>query len=67
MSSKPCYYCGELREYNGIDRIDSNIGYEDNNIVPCCEICNKMKSNYDLVFWLNHINKITTYMRNKND
>lgn len=67
ISSKPCYYCGELREYNGIDRIDSNIGYEDNNIVPCCEICNKMKSNYDLVFWLNHINKITTYTRNKND
>ncbi len=29
--------------YNGIDRIDSTIGYINENCVPCCEMCNKMK------------------------
>lgn len=52
-----CFYCGiepyqkmksyktdEGFRYNGIDRVDNNIGYEDKNIVACCGICNSMKS-----------------------
>lgn len=30
---------------NGIDRIDSSIGYEPGNVVPCCMPCNSAKSN----------------------
>jgi phage pi2 protein 07 len=29
--------------YNGIDRIDSNLGYTIENCVPCCKICNYAK------------------------
>jgi len=31
--------------YNGLDRIDSQIGYELNNVVTCCKFCNRLKSN----------------------
>jgi hypothetical protein len=30
--------------YNGIDRVDSSIGYEPENCVSCCADCNYMKS-----------------------
>jgi len=38
-----CDYCNSLTNYNGIDRIDSNIGYIKKNCVACCSICNIMK------------------------
>lgn len=72
--SKPCYYCGaapvqknHLKRYmrvetpvflNGIDRIDSNLGYNIENCVPCCEKCNRMKLDYSKEEFLNHIEKI---------
>ena len=57
-----CHYCGAepYRKssswsknippfiYNGIDRIDSNCGYEDNNCVPCCTRCNYDKNSMTL-------------------
>ena len=55
---EPCFYCGTERsnhkvtknckegyDHNGIDRIDSTIGYEEKNVVPCCKICNNAKGN----------------------
>ena len=44
--------------YNGIDRLDNNIGYEKTNSVPCCKICNYMKKAYKFDFFLSHIKKI---------
>lgn len=41
--------------YNGIDRIDNNIGYIDSNCVTCCKICNIMKNNLSLEQFKNHI------------
>jgi len=50
-----CTYCGlepsnkRTREngvevkYQGIDRVDNSIGYERNNVVPCCKYCNSFK------------------------
>ena len=29
--------------YNGIDRVDNNVGYELYNCVSCCSICNRSK------------------------
>lgn len=47
---KPCQYCGSLpKTYadgysrNGVDRIDSTVGYTIGNVVPCCEMCNRAK------------------------
>ena len=55
--SEDCYYCGRQpsaiwksnrREqnsvvYNGIDRKINNVGYTENNCVPCCSECNYFK------------------------
>jgi len=44
-----CYLCGKantLTHTNGIDRINSDIGYTKSNIHTCCANCNYMKNNY---------------------
>lgn len=51
-----CFYCGIKPEklviakgydgkysYNGVDRVDSTLGYIISNCVPCCETCNRAK------------------------
>ena len=64
ITKRPCFYCEEFSDecngvpYNGVDRIDSSEGYIRNNCVPCCEMCNRMKLDYDLYEWLKHIKKI---------
>lgn len=71
FTTKDCFYCGrepynirynqsksEGYLYTGIDRIDSSKGYIENNIVPCCTICNKMKSNIKSEDFLNTVKLI---------
>ena len=41
--NKDCYYCGDHIKGIGLDRFDNSIGYEEENIVPCCEVCNRAK------------------------
>ena len=41
--------------YNGIDRIDSTRGYDLDNIVPCCLICNRAKADMDYYEFREHI------------
>jgi hypothetical protein len=43
LISKPCHYCGA--DHVGLDRVDSDLGYHQTNVVPCCYRCNKAKSN----------------------
>ncbi len=57
MLLKNCYYCGcppmnsytnksgAAVVYNGIDRKDNEMGYEEDNVVTCCRICNLGKRN----------------------
>lgn len=69
-----CHYCGieplqKARSnninttpyvYNGIDRKDNTKGYELDNCVPCCYICNRAKRelSYDqFMEWINRIRK----------
>ena len=47
--SDPCYYCaynfGKPVEAGcGLDRLDSNLGYDLDNVVSCCKDCNTVKS-----------------------
>ena len=64
-----CFYCGEKHSnnksnshssirYNGVDRIDSNIGYVKNNLIPCCKKCNMAKSTLSYFEFISHIEKI---------
>jgi hypothetical protein len=40
-----CFYCTYKKadEVNGIDRIDNNRGYVEDNVVTCCQFCNLAK------------------------
>jgi hypothetical protein len=42
LTGNPCHYCGASS--TGLDRIDSDLGYVSNNVVPSCYDCNKAKS-----------------------
>lgn len=58
-----CVYCGSKPSnikktknsignglvYSGIDRVDSHKDYTEDNVVPCCRICNYAKSSMDLI------------------
>ena len=69
ITQKPCVYCGSYngiykdKPFSGIDRIDSNKGYIEENIVPCCDICNKMKGTLTTEQWLQHMQSILQYFR----
>jgi len=41
------FFLGSIIGYQGIDRINNNVGYESGNCVPCCNICNRAKLNRD--------------------
>lgn len=63
LINQDCYYCGEVpNPYNGIDRINSAEGYYLDNCVPCCEMCNKMKLDYSIEEWYNHMKKILEHI-----
>jgi hypothetical protein len=81
-----CYYCNSpptntfiaknmsgdrVLKYNGIDRINSEIGYIKENCVPCCMMCNLSKSNNsleDFLIWAknlaNHQKFVLNYITN---
>jgi hypothetical protein len=49
ITSQECYVCGKNNtntHFNGLDRINSNEGYIESNVHPCCANCNYMKNNY---------------------
>jgi hypothetical protein len=69
LSQLPCFYCGVVRynkptlrgnhfEYNGLDRLDSNGYHDENNVVPCCWPCNKIKTNIHMKDFLEWIRKV---------
>lgn len=56
LTKQNCYYCGEAPAnlhgkigfngsclYNGIDRVNNNLGYTSDNVVPSCKKCNLAK------------------------
>lgn len=71
-----CYYCtnpwsnqmvshtsSPEYKYNGIDRLDNNKGYTDDNVVSCCRNCNRAKGIFgekDFKKWI--INLFNNYI-----
>lgn len=57
-----CSYCGsDLSKEKGycLDRIDNNRGYVISNVVACCKICNRAKSDMtinDFMDWIKRAN-----------
>jgi len=62
---KKCYYCGSKQKlFNGIDRINSSIGYTRANSVPCCSKCNRAKWTMSLDEFAEHILKLQKWAEN---
>jgi len=71
LTEQNCFYCDSkpsnisgdktangTYQYNGIDRVDSNLGYIIGNIVPCCSLCNRCKmamSREDFLSWVERV------------
>lgn len=78
-----CYYCDatptnfikkkrvtgtEIHYFNGVDRVNNEIGYVLDNCVTCCKICNIAKNNLTMpqfLSWLEQINSNFLKIKNK--
>lgn len=83
LTKQNCHYCGtepcnpttssgtQQRNgeyvYNGIDRIDSSKGYETDNMVTCCKICNYAKRDISYDKFIDWINKLVKYKTNEKE
>ena len=77
ITGRNCSYCGvepkQLHKshkgynggytYNGIDRIDPNVGYIVSNCIPCCKSCNYMKRNMKQEEFIDHIKAIIIHFK----
>lgn len=59
ITSANCVYCGG--KGFGIDRRDNTVGYTEANSVPCCSICNYMKSDLSEQEFLAHIERVHVF------
>lgn len=73
---KPCIYCNKayskickstyaILNYNTIDRIDSNIEYTLDNVVPCCLTCNIAKYYWEVNDFLYHVRLVNANLNRK--
>lgn len=65
--AKGCHYCGILNEqaYNGVDRVNNNVGYSISNCVSACKMCNYMKATYSPNEFIQHCGIIYAYTSDK--
>lgn len=71
----PCHYCGvepfagytprarQRRKVllNGIDRLDSKLGYMEGNVVSCCKHCNKAKLDRSAEAYIEHCRRVVQH------
>lgn len=63
ITNKECYYCDSFstnKNFTGVDRVNSKNGYIINNCVPCCDVCNYMKSDLEFETLFQHCRLIVT-------
>lgn len=68
LLSEHCHYCGayydninvygEKYSMMGIDRVDNNRGYESDNVVTACKICNRLKYTHTYDNFLTYVKNI---------
>ena len=77
LISQNCFYCNQKPVesqfskstnrtdikflHNGVDRLNSNVGYILENCVPCCSMCNLIKNKFSIEDFLNKIKQIYIY------
>lgn len=76
LFTQRCFYCGTEPDreisikggghpvlVNGIDRIDSSLGYISTNCVPCCSTCNFAKRDLTFEQWTRWLDRLTAFRR----
>ena len=58
---KPCFYCGSVIGTVGLDRINSKLGYNIANVLPCCNIDNRAKGILSVIAYLAHCKRLSEY------
>ena len=59
--SKPCHYCGKTDWHElGCDRIDNSLPHTPDNVVPCCDKCNKKRGTTPFGEYLKLVGKSNT-------
>ena len=75
LMNKPCHYCGtppagrrlkhreiyNLLVCNGVDRVNNLLGYLLNNVVACCKMCQRAKSDLPLQEFLDYLDRVSDY------
>lgn len=75
LTTTNCHYCGDVPAqqhlgnrklngpctYNGLDRVNNEIGYTRLNVVACCGVCNHMKRTSSASDFLAHVRKIARH------
>lgn len=49
--------------YNGVDRVDNNLGYISDNVVSCCRWCNSAKGTRNYDEWIDWLDRIAEWRR----
>jgi len=49
--------------YNGVDRLDNDVGYITNNTVSCCKICNHAKHTQTVAEFFQWIEGLKTFLK----
>lgn len=77
ITSENCHYCkiepsqkaennNIVYAYNGIDRKDNNVGYELENSLPCCKVCNRAKNSMKYEEFIEYLDRIFMVRNEKN-
>lgn len=53
--------------YNGLDRLDSSLGYTKENSVACCTKCNRAKNDMPVSEFREHVTKMFTHLCGRNN
>lgn len=71
LCRQPCFYCGGIFErtfqsdtayVNGLDRINSTLGYTPNNVTPCCSRCNYAKGTMEQAEFMQWITQVYNHL-----
>lgn len=54
---------GNPIKFQGIDRVDNDVGYTEENSVPCCPKCNFMKHTLNANDFIDHVLKISEHIK----
>ena len=53
--------------YNGLDRVDNTLGYDEDNCVPCCVVCNRAKNAMPFDEFMEYIQSLVGYQNSIGD